>query len=329
MAHSNTSLNCFAACMKKYEHCYMLHTPPDCKPTPHLDFGVMAHEVLYRAGMARDNNNGILTYDEFLNIVPSELLYPELKEYFKISSWQDYFSAVCNQVQLYEEQLVAEMHDEVEIQRELRLQLTVEELHSMGYTHITQPLVGIIDLLILGKESATIVDYKFSSKAKTQDDFDMNSQLPLYTLIISKLYGISPHNIRVGYIDILKADGGKPTLLSNGTFSRAKSQSCTQENYLRAIKAQYGDDSYYNCEPGGYYYDCYCALASNKAAYLNVQYIDLDAYKGITADLLDAAAMIDTMRDNHMKFIKKYDSYTCKGCEYLTKCKPWLTVSWE
>ena len=102
-----------------------------------------------------------------------------------------------------------------------------------------------------------------------------------------------------------------------------------QECYEEAIKQKHGDDPYYNCKPGGYYYDTYCALSSNKAAYLNVQYIDEDAYKGIVGDLLDAASMIDIMRENHMKFIKKYDSYSCKNCEFLSKCKPWTTVNWE
>lgn len=330
MSHSNTSLNCFASCMKKYEHMYILHTPSDLPPTPHIEFGIMAHDVLYRMGMARDfDENELALAEHFENIVPSELLYPELKEYFKINSWHDYFKAVCQQVIAYELQLVKEMNCPVEIKRELRMQLTVDQLKEMGYCHISQPLTGIIDLLILGKDSATIVDYKFSTKVKTQDDFDMNSQLPLYALFVSKLYHIPIHNIRIGYIDIPKSDGGRPVELSNGFYSRSKSQAVLQECFEEAIKQKHGDDPYYNCKPGGYYYDTYCALSSNKAAYLNVQYIDEDAYKGIVGDLLDAASMIDIMRENHMKFVKKYDSYSCKNCEFLSKCKPWTTVNWE
>ena len=63
MAHSNSSLNCFANCMAKYEHNYILHTPP-CKPvSPHLTFGTMAHEVLYNAGyrMLDGEENEVLT----------------------------------------------------------------------------------------------------------------------------------------------------------------------------------------------------------------------------------------------------------------------------
>ena len=48
-----------------------------------------------------------------------------------------------------------------------------------GIYHIKQPLVGIIDFLAYTKTEAIILDYKFSSSKKTQDDFDMNSQLPL------------------------------------------------------------------------------------------------------------------------------------------------------
>ena len=30
--------------------------------------------------------------------------------------------------------------------------------------------------------------------------------------------------------------------------------------------------------------------------------------------------------ENNMPFVKKYDSYSCKNCEYLKSCKPWLEV---
>ena len=80
MTHSNSSLNCFANCMAKYEHNYILHTPP-CKPlSPHLPFGTMAHEVLEKAGRLRDEaEDGVVDNDTYYNIIPSEVLYPELK----------------------------------------------------------------------------------------------------------------------------------------------------------------------------------------------------------------------------------------------------------
>ena len=327
MSYSNSSLNCFANCMAKYEHSYILHTKPDKEPSPHLIFGTMAHEVLYNAGRLRDEINDNVSDGDYRTIIPSEVLYPELKQAFDITNWHNYFVPVIKEVSKYEKQLVSEFEDAVTVERELKLQLTVDQMAKVGITGIHQPLVGIIDLLIRSKNAAVILDYKFSSSKKTQDDFDMNSQLPLYALFVHIVYNIPLRNIRIGYIDIPKQMFGAPTVLTNGTLSRSKAQNVSQEFYEKAVKAIHGeDDPYYNCKEGGYYHECWCNLALNKAAYLSIQYLDTEAFEYIIEDLLNAARMIDFMTENHMHFLKKYDSYSCKGCEYLTSCKPWLKV---
>ena len=198
----------------------------------------------------------------------------------------------------------------------------------MGVYKVDQPFVGVIDLLIVSalNNEAIILDYKFSSGKKDQSDFDLNSQLFLYALFVNKKYGVPVRNIRVGYIDIPKKEFEKPTVLANGTLSRSKSQNVSAEFYAKAVKAVHGDDAKYNCEPGGYYYDCYCELMNNKSAYMQIQYVDEGIYGNVLQDLYDAAQMIDNMKRNHLPFLRKYDSYSCKSCEYLSKCKPWLGV---
>lgn len=330
MSHSNSSLNCFANCMAKYEHSYVLHTPP-CKPlSPHLPFGTMAHEVLEKAGRLRDETqDGVVDKAAYYSIIPSEVLYPELKAYFGISSWEKYFTPIIKQIAQYERELgqdIVEQCSRVQILREVKLQMRPAELLQYCSYPLHEPLVGVVDLLFLGKNCATIIDYKFSTKTKGQDEFDMNSQLQVYALLVHHNYHIPLRNIQIGYIDIPKQEFGQPTLLTNGTLSRAKSQNVSQELYQRAVLAVHGDDAYYNCEPGGYYYDAWCNFANNKCAYLNTRYLELDAYEGIVKDILNAASMIDYMKDHKMAFLKKYDSYACKDCEYLTACKPWLTV---
>ena len=332
MAHSNSSLNCFASCMKKYEHSYILHTPPCKQISPHLTFGTMAHEVLHKAGIQRDEiRDGVREKTEYSQVIPSELLYPELKDYFKIYNWHNYFMQVIKQTAQYEDELLKTFNkcDAITIDRETKIQLTVNDLVNLGLNFIQQPIVGVIDLLLRTKDEAIIVDYKFSTSSKTQDDFDMNSQLPLYALLVSYTYDIPVENIRVGYIDIPKVAMDRPVVLSSGLLSRAKSQNVDQDTYRKCVVAAHGDDPYYNCDPGGFYYECWCALANNKPAYINVQYLDMEAYDGITKDLFDAAEMIDRMKERKMKFLKKYDAYTCKNCEYLKACKPWLEVSWN
>lgn len=329
MSHSNSSLNCFANCQKKYWHKYVNFSIPEVTWFPHLEFGTMAHEVLEKAGHLRDNcEAGINDYDV---VIPSELYREDLKEHFGISSWHRYFICVCRQVAQYEKELIEEFvnKDELQIERELKLELTPQELVEHGIAlegQFTQPLVGVIDLLLMTKTHATIIDYKFSTKKKTQDDFDMNSQLYLYALFVHFKYNIPLHNIKVGYIDIPKQEFAMPTILTNGTISRSKSQNCSKEMYIEVVKALNPDNWKELIEPGGYYHDIVNELALNKAAYLQTQYLDEEAYGYITNDLLNAAKMIEHMNKNNLPYLSKYDSYSCKSCEYLHSCKPWLNV---
>ena len=332
MAHSNSSLNCFANCMAKYEHNYILHTPP-CKPvSPHITFGTMAHDVLHKAGILRDEiADKVVDNEQYKSIIPSDVLYQDLKTEFGIKSWPQYFIPIIKETAKYEQQCIQQLLEtdsgSVQVEREIKLQLSAEQARKINDNYnINQPIVGIVDLLIHTKTHAIILDYKFSSNKKTQDDFDMNSQLPLYALLVHINYDIPLQNIQYGYIDIPKQEFGQPTLLTNGTLSRSKSQNVSQELYEQAVIAIHGDDDYYNCKPGGYYYDCYCNLALNKPAYLSIQYLDFDTYENVIADIFNAADLIDYMTSHNLPFVKKYDAYSCKNCEFLRDCKKWLFV---
>lgn len=338
MGHSNSSLNCFAACQAKYKHQYILHTPPEKPVSPHLVFGVMAHEVMYKAGKLRDDIADHIV-DSYDVVIPSEVAYSELKTEFQIPNWHSYFVAVCKQVAQYEGELIKELQEHsptIMIERELKIVMRPEEVRKeLGYTTIEDNFTGIIDLLLLGKEYATIIDYKFSTTRKTQDDFDQNSQLYMYAMFVHCKYGIPLRNIKVGYIDIPKKAFDQPVVLSNGTLSRSKSQNVSADMYKKCVEAIHGDDPKYNCEPDGYYYECYCALMNNKAAYLSTQYLDQEAYEYIMDDLVTCAELIEKYTEQYKQgksrdwFLRKYDSYSCRGCEFLHACKPWLAIGDE
>lgn len=331
MAHSISSLNLFTDCMAKFEHVKILRSPPCKPPSPYLTFGTMAHEVLYKAGCLRDEAaDGVVNPEEYYSVVPSDLLYPELQREFQIHSWQRYFVPIIKRIAEYENWVQEEfgaIDDPYRIEREVKLQMTVEELGELGYKGFDQTFVGIIDFLAVGSDNAIILDYKFSSNKKTQDDFDMNNQLYMYAFMVHKEYDIPLHNIVVGYIDIPKQMFDKPTILSNGTLSRAKTQNVLPELYKAAVIAIHGDDEKYNCEPGGWYYDCYMALQLNDVAYLSTQYLDEEAYSYITDDVLKCGLLIDKMIREKTPFPRKHNAYSCKSCEYLDSCKPWLTVN--
>lgn len=327
MSHSNSSLNCFTVCERKYYYNYVEHLAPETPPSPHLTFGAMAHEVLEKAGALRDNcDAGIPDY----NIcIPSELQYPELKDYFGIKNWQTYFTLICKQIAKYEKQLCDEYENPV-IERELKLSLTPGEMyekHLLYEGEATQPLVGVIDLLIMTPTAATIVDYKFSTKKKTQDDFDMNSQLYLYAMLVHEIYGVPLRNIQIAYIDIPKQDFSMPTLLTNGTLSRAKSQNTLQDMYIAAVQALHPDNWKEAIAPGGYYHDIVNELALNKAAYLQCQYIEMDAYNCIIPQLLDTIRRIEIISKYNLRWLTRFDAYTCKSCEFLHHCKKWLNIN--
>lgn len=323
MSHSNSSINCFTQCMKKYEHCYVLHSPT-CKP-PSLDlkFGTMAHDVLYKAGRLRDYGE-----ETYSTIIPSETLYYDLKLEFGIKNWTQYFVPIVKQIAKYEQELIEEIsvHEDVTIEREIKLELTTDDLKEHFGVAATEPLVGIIDLLLVSKSHATIIDYKFSKNRKGQDDFDLNSQLQIYALLVHILYDVPLHNIRIGYIDIPKQELVAPTVLTNGTLSRSKSQNVSQEFYEQAVIAVHGDDAYYNCKPGGYYYDAWCNMALNKAAYINVQYVDINTYCNTIDEVINIIDTIEMYKLRKLRYISKVDSYSCKNCEYLTSCKSYLEV---
>ena len=333
MTHSNSSLNTFTACQRKYWHQYVNHTKPCKPPSPHLLFGTMAHEVLEKAGNLRDNADYIPP-DEYNTCIPSEILYPDLKENFKIKSWNNYFRPIINCVADYEKKCINEITDtgdNVQVLREIKLSINGTQLKDMGLTgyeeQVNKSIVGVIDLLILGDTHATILDYKFSTSVKTQDDFDMNSQLYIYALLVHHEYDIPLHNIKVGYIDIPKEEFANPIVLSNGTLSRAKSQNVSAEKYLEAIKVQHPDNWQEMIQPGGHYYDILLELTFKKAAYLNTQWLDLEAYSYIISDVIDTCVMIDLIHKKDYPYLARYDAYTCKSCEFITACKKWLAVN--
>ena len=331
MSHSNSSINCYLDCQKKYDLCYNQKIRPKALDDTHLRFGSMGHKVLEEAGTLRDTQS-IVMPGEYTTIIPSEVQEPDLKEKFGIKSWQSYFTHVIRQCAEYEEQLIKLLgNGEVEIHREVKLQMTPEELLARGVSS-QQPLVGVIDVLIINKtkNSAVIADYKYSTNVKTQDDFENNSQLYMYAELVQHNYKIPLRDIIIAYIDIVKQDFTTPALLSNGTLSRDKSQNVSQEMYKRAVEAIHGaNDPKYNCEKGGWYYDIYCNLALKKIAYLNYQYIDMDTEIEVVEDMLCCVSEIEYKMITHMPFLRKQDAYSCARCEYKPYCKPWLTeVLW-
>lgn len=333
MSHSNSSINAFCSCQRSYLYNYIQHAKPCKAPSVHLTFGTMAHEVLLKAGILRDDQQYVSDYQQ---VIPSEILYLNEKEYFKISSWNLYFTHVIKQVAQYEDDIVSEMlvrcGNGVKIKREYKMSLSPQQIGEEypNTPELRDNFVGVIDLLVLSEDNqyATIVDYKFSTKAKTQEDFDMNSQLYAYALMVHCEFGTPLRNIQIAYIDIPKTEFAMPKLLQNGTLSRSKEQNVSQALYLEAIKICHPDDWKSMTEPGGYYYDILNELSLKKAAYLQKQWLDTDIYQNIIGQLVLTMYVMDELNSkDDSYYVGKFDARECKDCAFVNVCKPYLYIN--
>ena len=115
--------------------------------TPHLEFGSIAHKALE----TRE--------------IPDEILYPELKEMFNITSWKEYFEHIFKD-------LYYKFKDYDIVGKEIKI------------TH--DKVVGMIDLALKHKTNGTILllDYKFKANPMSYEDLQLDEQLKIY----AKLY---------------------------------------------------------------------------------------------------------------------------------------------
>lgn len=190
---SYSELGTYLDCQVKWYITYVLGyrgTSPD------LEFGAMAHKVLETG------------------VIPSEELYPEMKEYFNISSWKNYFTIILN-----------ELEDLLKGYDVLYKEYKFDD----GIIH------GIIDLVLQHKETKKIllIDYKFTKNDKDYESLLLDQQLYMYTvgfLTQNKSYTIN--DVGVGYISIPKVDFEEPKILQKGGLSKSKDQRVLYKAYL-------------------------------------------------------------------------------------------------
>ena len=134
---SHSEISTYLECQKKWELQYQHGIKFD---NIHFQFGSMGHKALET------------------RVIPDELLYPELKEAFGISSWQNYFTPIFNE-------LDARMKDYDLLYKELAVE--------------NETIKGVIDAVWRHKETGRylITDYKFSTSDKGQEDVLLDEQM--------------------------------------------------------------------------------------------------------------------------------------------------------
>lgn len=264
---SHSEITTYLDCQKKWELQYIKKMRIS---NPHLVFGDIGHKVLCDGK------------------IPDELLYPELKEFFQIKSWKNYFTNI-----LRERDSLIKDYDIVAKEE------PVED----------DTLKGIIDLILRHKETGRylLVDYKFSTGVKKYTELLVDEQLYIYAFLYSNKNNIPLENIDIGYMNISKSDLDYPRVLNNGKLSKDKNQNTTFDMYVEKIK-----ELNLKIED---YLDVLDILKDKKQLSLYSSSINLDM-------LIKILSNIDNViKDMNKGYVLEKCSYMCSKCDFYPYCK--------
>ena len=264
---SHSELTTYLDCQKKWDLIYNKGLKID---NIHLQFGSMGHEVLET------------------RIIPDESLYPELKEAFGISSWNNYFTTIFNELD--------ETFKDFEV------------LHK-EYRVETDDIKGVIDVVWKNKTTGKILitDYKFSNKDKGQVDIWLDEQLYIYAAAYASLNNLTLDDINIGYINIPKAEMKKPRVLKNGTLSKDKAQNTTYALYLEAI-----EENGLNVAD---YEDILSEITDKRLTTVATCNINVEMAARIMMNI------DNTIKDMDKGYVLEKCTFQCKYCDFLEYCK--------
>lgn len=264
---SHSELTTYLDCQKKWDLIYNKGLKID---NIHLQFGSMGHEVLET------------------RIIPDESLYPELKEAFGISSWNNYFTTIFNELD--------ETFKDYEV------------LHK-EYRVETDDIKGVIDVVWKNKTTGKILitDYKFSNKDKGQVDIWLDEQMYIYAAAYASLNNLTLDDINIGYINIPKAEMKKPRVLKNGTLSKDKAQNTTYALYLEAI-----EENGLNVAD---YEDILSEITDKRLTTVATCNINVEMATRIMTNI------DNTIKDMTKGYILEKCTFQCKYCDFLEYCK--------
>lgn len=264
---SHSELTTYLDCQKKWDLIYNKGLKID---NIHLQFGSMGHEVLET------------------RIIPDESLYPELKEAFGISSWNNYFTTIFNELD--------ETFKEFEV------------LHK-EYRVETEDIKGIIDVVWKNKTTGKILitDYKFSNKDKGQEDILLDEQMYIYAVAYATLNNLTLQDIEIGYINIPKCEMKAPRVLKNGQLSKDKAQNTTYAMYVEAIK-----ENGLNIED---YEDILSEITDKRMCTIAISPINNEMAVRIMTNI------DNVIRDMDKGFVLEKCTFQCKYCDFLEYCK--------
>ena len=264
---SHSEITTYLDCQKKWD---LVYNKKIKISNPHTIFGEMGHKVL------------------FDREIPDEILYPELKEYFSIKSWKNYFTNILSEID--------ETFKEYDV---LYRELPVENEY----------LKGIIDIVLRNKNTGRylIADYKFSTGVKKFEELFSDEQMYIYAYLFSTLYNVSLDDIDIGYFNITKSDIDYPRVLSNGKLSKDKNQNTTYDLYMEKIKEL-------NLDVNDYV-DVLDIFKNKKQTSFYSNSLNVSVLVRILSNI------DNVIKDMQKGYILEKCSYQCTRCEFYDKCK--------
>lgn len=264
---SHSEITTYLDCQKKWELIYQKKLKID---NVHLRFGSMGHEVLET------------------RILPDESLYPELKESFNISSWENYFNPIFKELDEY-------FKDYEVLHREYRIE--------------TPSMKGVIDVVWKNKETGRILitDYKFSNTDKGQEDILLDEQMYIYAVVYAHLNGLSLEDIDIGYINIPKCEMNKPRVLKSGQLSKDKAQNVTYNKYVETIQELGLNMADYE--------DFLAEISGRTLLSISISPINEEMAVRIMTNI------DNVIKDMDKGYVLEKCTYQCKRCEFLQYCK--------
>lgn len=264
---SHSEITTYLDCQKKWDLIYHQGLKME---NIHLKFGTMAHEVLEN------------------RVIPDESLYPELKEAFNISTWQNYFNAIFKEL------------DEYFVDYEI--------LHK-EYRIKTDNMKGMIDVVWKNKETGRILitDYKFSNTDKGQEDILLDEQMYIYAVVYAHLNGLTLEDIDIGYINIPKCEMNKPRILKSGQLSKDKAQNVTYNKYVETIKELGLNMADYE--------DFLAEISGRTLLSISLSPINEEMAVRIMTNI------DNVIKDMDKGYVLEKCTYQCKRCEFLQYCK--------
>lgn len=264
---SHSEISTYLDCQKKWDLQYNKGIKFD---NIHFQFGSLGHKTLET------------------RIIPDEMLYPELKEAFNISSWKNYFEPIFKEID-------NRMKNYTLLYKELKVE--------------NEFIKGVIDAVWRHNETGQylITDYKFSTSDKGQEDVLLDEQMYIYAVLLAEQLGISLDNIHIGYINIPKKEMDNPRVLKNGALSKDKAQNVTYEKYVEKIKELNLNIADYE--------DFLSEIHGRTLLTIEHQPINIDMVYRIMNNI------DNVIRDMCKGYVLEKCSFQCKKCDYIQYCK--------